>query len=248
MTETNFVRKITIYMCEDLEADRKRLSEVLTSLEAEFHTEAVYFESAEALLEELQGLQETKKPFPDLVILDIELPGMDGITLGRTIREMNADVILAFATAHPEYAAKGYGMNAFCFLVKPLSAIMIRELLMDIKAEEGKKKKISVKTGEGKILIPLRDLVYISAEDKYTILYTAEKHYVSDCSLNKYEEQLQDFGFYRIHRKYLVNFYHHKGIKAGKILLSGGQELICSRKRMADYQAGLLRFLRGDLV
>ncbi len=242
------MQHFTIYICEDRKEHTSQLSEVCALLSADYPHTLEIFSSAEGMLEKLEQLQEKQDKVPDLVLLDIELPQMDGITLGKKIKQMYPEVFLVFATAYVEYAVKGYEANAFRYLIKPLTEKVMRNLFQDILAENKKKKKLTVKTTEGEMVVNLRDLLYISAEDKYTILYTKSHHFVSDYSLKHYEEQLLGQGFYRIHRKYLVNMYHHKGISAGKVVLTQDCKLPISRKRMAEYQKQLFLYLGEDIV
>lgn len=242
------MQHFTIYICEDRKEHSNQLSEVCASLSEDYPHTLQIFSSAESMLEKLENLQEKEEKVPDLVLLDIELPQMDGITLGKKIKQMYPEIFLVFATAYVEYAVKGYEANAYRYLIKPLSEEVLRNLFQDILAENKKKKKLTVKTTEGEMVVNLQDLLYISAEDKYTILYTKTKHFVSDCSLKQYEEQLAGQGFFRIHRKYLVNMYHHKGIQTGKVVLSQDYKLPISRKRMADYQKQLFLYLGEDIV
>lgn len=242
------MQHFTIYICEDRKEHSNQLSEVCASLSEDYPHTLQIFSSAESMLEKLENLQEKEEKVPDLVLLDIELPQMDGITLGKKIKQMYPEIFLVFVTAYVEYAVKGYEANAYRYLIKPLSEDVLRNLFQDILAENKKKKKLTVKTTEGEMVVNLQDLLYISAEDKYTILYTKTKHFVSDCSLKQYEEQLAGQGFFRIHRKYLVNMYHHKGIQTGKVVLSQDYKLPISRKRMADYQKQLFLYLGEDIV
>lgn len=241
-------QQFTIYMCEDIREHSEKMLEICSLLDKEYSFNIRIFQSAKELLQCLYKLQKDNASFPDLILLDIELPGMDGITLGKQIREMNTEVFLVFITSYIEYAVKGYEANAFRYLLKPLSQEVMRNLLMDIQKEYAKKKKIPVKTIDGEILLPLQELVYISAEDKCTVLYTKSQHYISDYSLKKYEEQLREYGFFRIHRKYLVNLYHHKGTQAGKIVLSPGYSLPITKKRMPEYRRQLFHFLGENIL
>lgn len=241
-------QQLTIYICEDNKEHSKKLFEICSLLAEEYPLKVEIFQSANQLLQQLDKLQQKNEAFPNVILLDIELPEMDGITLGKKIKEMNKDVFLVFVTAYIEYAVKGYEAAAFRYLLKPLSLETMRNLLLDIQAEYQKKKRLSLKIKCGELMIPLQDIVYFSAEDKYTILYTKTQHFISDCSLKKYEEELKEYGFFRIHRKYLINLYHHKGIQAGKAVLTQGYMLPISKKRMQEYQDQLFHFLGEDLI
>lgn len=248
MIQEALSQQFTIYICEDIREHSEKMLEICSLLGKEYSLNITVFQSAKELLQCLYKLQQENAEFPDLILLDIELPEMDGITLGKQIREMNTDVFLVFITSYIEYAVKGYEADAFRYLLKPLSEEVMRNLLIDIQKEYSKKKKIPIKTIDGEILLPLQELVYISAEDKCTVLYTKSQHYISDYSLKRYEEQLREYGFFRIHRKYLVNLYHHKGIQTGKIILSPGYSLPITKKRMPEYRRQLFHFLGENLI
>lgn len=105
-----------------------------------------------------------------------------------------------------------------------------------------------VKTRQGERQLPLRNIKYISAEDKYTVIYTKTEHYISDASLTEYEMRLDNMGFFRIHRKYLLNLYHQKGIEGGKVLLSDGKMLPVSKSRLKAYRKYLFRCMKENLL
>lgn len=248
MRYTEGQQHLTIYVCEDIEEHSANLAGICNTLSKDYSLSVEIFSSAESLMNCLERLQAKNEQFPNLILMDIELPEVDGITLGKQIKQMNPEVFLVFVTAYIEYAVKGYEANAFRYLLKPLSLDVMRTLITDVQAEYQKKKKLIVKTKNGEMMVSLQDLLYISAEDKYTVLYTKTQHFISDYSLKRYEEQLQGMGFFRIHRKYLVNMYHHKGIQAGKVVLSQDCKLPISKKRMAEYQKQLFYYLGEDII
>lgn len=97
-------------------------------------------------------------------------------------------------------------------------------------------------------MVCIQDILYISAEDKYAIVYTKKGHFISDMSLNKYEDKLGSYGFYRIHRKCLVNIFHHQGISGNKVQISNGTLLPISKSRIAAYQTSIYTYMRDDLI
>lgn len=248
MQYTEGQQHIVIYICEDMAEHSAKISEICNILGKTYSLSVELFSSAEVLMNYLQERQKKDEPFPNLILMDIELPKIDGITIGKQIKQMNPDVFLVFVTAHIEYAVKGYEANAFRYLLKPLTLDVMSTLLTDVQAEYRKKKKLIVKTKNGEVVVSLQDLLYISAEDKYTVLYTKTQHFISDYSLKKYEEQLQKMGFFRIHRKYLINMYHHRGIEEGKVVLSKNCKLPISKKRVAEYQKQLFYYLGEDII
>lgn len=90
--------------------------------------------------------------------------------------------------------------------------------------------------------------MYISAEDKYTVLYTRKHHYIERISLNEYEKLLASYGFYRTHRKYIMNLQYHKGMGEGKVYLADDSSIPISRRREKGYHKALLQQLEKELI
>ena len=95
--------------------------------------------------------------------------------------------------------------------------------------------------------VRLDDIVYISAEDKYTMIYTRVGRITDRTSLAELEEMLREYGFFRIHRKYIVNMRYHREISKGRLILSGGEELPISRRRESVYREILMKKMEKDL-
>ena len=114
-------------------------------------------------------------------------------------------------------------------------------MLAEVRADQNRNrsKKLMVKSTEEAYIIDLKDIYYLSSEDKYTFIYTADKHFMDSNSLNEYEELLNDYGFCRIHRKYMVNMVHHKSIGKKTVILDDGTELLLSRRREKEYREKL---------
>ncbi len=239
---------LNIFLCDDNAEHLHSLSDTILRLTGEYHIQLKQFSSSRELFEHLQKTDVRNDEFPDLIFMDIEMPGMDGITLGKKIKEISSDIRLVFVTAFAEYAIKGYEANAFRYLLKPVSRDDFRKLFADLEAENAKSKKIVIKSGDGEILLSIHDIIYISAEDKYTIVYTKNNYYITDESLKQYESKLVSHGFFRIHRKYLVNMYHHKSITGNKLLLGHNIELPLSRRKADDYKAHLFHIMKEDLL
>lgn len=235
-----------IHICDDIQQHALELNEHIRKLHDEFPSSITMSFNSEELLSYLQGARGENTP--DIIFMDIRMPEKDGITLGKMIKEFCPDTYLVFTTAYADYAIKGYEAAAFRYLLKPVSTNTLSELFKDIKADEHKTKKIFIKGRKNNAFVSLQDILYICAEDKYAIVYTKRGHLISDMSLNKYEEQLKDYGFYRIHRKCLVNIFHHQGISGSKVEMSDGTLLPISKSKISAYQAHVFAMMHKNLV
>lgn len=245
-TEENFALQIAL--CDDEEKTLFMLQELLLSLDLPVDLEIQTYNSAMKFLKELQERAAEGRKQPDVIFCDIKMPEMDGISLGKEIRNISSDSYLILLTAYAEYAVEGYETRAFRYLLKPVSQDSIKEVLCAILEEQRRKKKLFAKDGEKEYLVTISDITHLSSEDKYTILYTAAGHYMDRTSLNEYETLLLPYGFFRIHRKYIVNLSCHKSLKKGSVFLKDGTELPVSRRKEGAYKAALIKYLERELL
>jgi len=164
---------------------------------------------------------------PDIIFLDIEMPGLSGIEL---IRKNLTDTSLpVFITSHPEFALESYELDAFDYLLKPVSserfarcALRLRDFYqMRIKAyafdTEQQQDFIIIKQGYDKYKISIHDILYLEAMRDYTRITTTTKQYLVLTTLNGISEKLPTDIFVRIHRSYVVNRNKIDSIQKNKI-------------------------------
>lgn len=158
----------------------------------------------------LKYLQENKV---DVVFLDINMPELDGMNLGKILIKMDKDLKIVFITAYKDYAAEAFEIKAFDYLLKPYSDKRINEVLDNLtnsKNDESIKNisqinKITVFSDEKMFIISLDSIYYIEASEKETLVYTKDEVYSSKMKISKLEEFLPKNKFYRTHRSYIVN-------------------------------------------
>jgi two-component system, LytTR family, response regulator AlgR len=151
---------------------------------------------------------------PDIVLLDIRMPGVDGIEAAQHLQKMTKPPAIIFTTAFDSYAMQAFDMSAIDYLLKPIrlerlqSAIQKARALLPSQLEaiaplSPQKTHFSI-TERGRILlIPVADVIYLRAELKYITVRTAEKEYLLEESLNHLEQEFHDT-FIRLHRNCLV--------------------------------------------
>ena len=150
----------------------------------------------------------------DIIFLDINMPDMNGISLGKIITKMYPDMKIVFITAYKDYAVDAFEIKAFDYLLKPYSESRIKNLLkslVNVKTEltssikNSSLKKITVNIDERLYVISLNDIDYIEASEKETLIFSYQKKYVSKIKISKWEEMLKGDNFYRCHRSFIVN-------------------------------------------
>ena len=164
---------------------------------------------------------------PDIIFLDIEMPGFSGTDLLR--KKITETALPVFITSHPEFALESYELEAFDYLLKPLSSERFARCAfrlydfykMRVKAfafnTEQEKDFIIVKQGYDKYKISIHDILYLEAMKDYTKIITVTQHYLVLTTLNGIIEKLPADIFVRIHRSYVVNKKKVDAIQKNKI-------------------------------
>ena len=168
-----------------------------------------------------EGVKAIRKFNPDLVLLDIEMPGHSGLELLDFFDEKDINFSIIFTTAYNEYAIQAFKLSALDYLLKP---IVPEELVNAISRLERQKtiqfkalseniqnvnfEKIAVPSGNSLILLKISDIIYIKGEGSYSEVHMNDKtkHMVSRNLKNFEEILLKDNRFLRTHKSYLVNF------------------------------------------
>lgn len=179
---------------------------------------------------------------PDLLFLDIQMPGLSGFDVIRKVRHQP---IVIFTTAYDEYALQAFETSAVDYLLKPVEKDRLHKTIEKLEmlrsagagelgqrldlllsAIEGRQHgsyltHIPAKLGERILIFAATDVACFCASDKYTFLVTGEKEYIIDRSLTELQERLDPTRFVRIHRSVIVNVDHVKEV----VSLIGGRYL-----------------------
>ncbi len=183
----------------------------------------------------------------DVVFLDIKMRTLNGISLARRIRNYDAHIIIVFLTAYLEYAPDGYKVNAFRYLLKPVSAKEISLVMKDIRQHLKQSHKLVLKTPQNEIILHCEDIIYLQANDKEITLYYLNKSLEIHKSLNEFATQLPSEFFFRIHRKYIVNLSHVREFDEKQLTLDCGCTLPISRRNYREFRNALNQYIEGGL-
>lgn len=240
--------KFNFAVCDDNIQHLNSIHDTILKLSDKYDVNVSLYNSPEDLLQSIEENQKNNQSMPSFVLLDIELSDMNGITLGKKIKDSYPDICLVLVTSYIEYAVDGYASKANQYLLKPITVEHIEKMIVNYVQEQKKVKKLLIKDNDGEHLICLNDIVYISSEDKYTVLHTNRQYFIDYKSLKDYEALLSEYGFFRIHRKYIINMYYHKSIKKEFVLLDNDIKLPISRRKEKLYRKNLLKLLEGKLL
>jgi two-component system, LytTR family, response regulator AlgR len=143
----------------------------------------------------------------DVVLLDIHMPGRDGLKLAAALKSLPLPPAVVFVTAHAEHALQAFELQALDYLTKPVRRERLLAALQRVPppaAAPPAPEPVLVVSDRGRVLrLPVRDVLYLKAEQKYVTLRTQNHAYVLDDSLNDLEQRLGG-AFIRVHRNALV--------------------------------------------
>ncbi len=150
-------------------------------------------------------------PGIDLVMLDIGLPGRDGLKVAELLRRLPHPPALVFVTAHGEHALRAFDLDAVDYLTKPVRRDRLQAALLRVTQRRGASADAPADAGpmlvvsdRGRVLrVPAAEVLYLKAEQKYVTLVSRQGQWLLDESLAELEQRL-GAGFLRVHRNALV--------------------------------------------
>ena len=198
------------------------------------------FDSAEAFL----FSYETDKSI-DILLLDIQMKQLDGITLAKKIRTNDGQIQIVFITGFPDFIAEGYEVSALHYLMKPVNEEKLFTVLDRATILLNKVRASSLfETENGQVKIFYNEIQYAEAFAHKTILYTIN----GDIDIRQYISDLAEmFGgdFCLVHRSYLVNLQFIRKITKTEVLMDNGKVIPLSRRRYDSINRAFIQFHRG---
>jgi DNA-binding LytR/AlgR family response regulator len=196
-----------------------------------------------------QALLTAKKQF-DLVFLDIQMDGIDGMKVARELRRTHADTILIFVTGVKDYVFEAFDVSAFHYLLKPLDEEKFAEVL-NLALEEAARRKsqrqeqlfIRAKN----LTVNQMDILYMESRGKKVEIHTLKETISIYGSMSELESQLSP-GFYRSHRGYLVNMAYITEYSADSITLMGGAQVYLTKKKHSEFVKAYMWYLQNGGV
>ena len=228
-----------IAVCDDEELFRIEFKNVLDKALVNVDYDIDTFSGGSSLYEAF-----LKSPF-DLVFLDIEMPGIDGITLAKRLRAISENVHIVFLTSHIEYALEGYEVNALRYLVKPVDMNKLGEVLKYVQDKKNNSRQIMIREDGEDIVIDISDIIYMESMDKNVRIVTSKREYVTRYNISDYEEELKNSGFLRIHRGYLISLSKVKKIVKNDVVMDGDISLPVSRSNIKALKDALYAYVEG---
>ncbi len=207
---------INVSLCDDNDSEREYVKNLVGSWAKSTGRDITMSEypCAEAFLfSDLGNAQ--------ILLLDIEMPGMNGVELAKKLRKENKLLQIVFITGYSEYISEGYDVAALHYLLKPVSADKLYKVLdraVEKIADDGK--MLLFETADETAIVPIYAIRYIEVIKNYITVH-AERDYTLKHTLKEIERELDD-RFLRIGRSYIVNLGCILRVTKSEIYLKGG--------------------------
>lgn len=183
----------------------------------------------------------------DILLLDIEMPGMDGMQLARKIREEGENLQIIFVTGMSEYVYEGYDVNAVSFLIKPVKKERLHDCLTKAVKQMGLEEPMLVVQSLGEVSkIRIRDISYLESEAHDTVIYLGSTSVRSKEGIHRLEVEIgkKSNAFFKLHRSYLVSLPHIQKITKKDVWMDTGDILPIARGKWEGLNQAYLSYYR----
>ena len=218
------MKKIRVLIADDNESMRLIERKMIQKVEG--------FELVGEAKDGLECISLFEQLHPQIVFLDVEMPGKTGVEAARVIQDMDPTVILIFATAHDQYMSDAFEVYAFDYLVKPFKVSRVIQTLERVRDRLSSEheatslphapatrtpgsatSRMMLHHRDGVTFINMMDIVLVQREDRQTVIYTkGGDRYITSDSLGDTEAKLDPAVFFRSHKSYIINLNHISNI------------------------------------
>ena len=208
--------------------------------ETSYQIETVWFQDGCDIAEEY------KSDF-DIILMDVQMKFMDGMTAARKIREKDSQVVILFLTNMVSYAIRGYEVDAMDYIIKPVTYFSFSEKLKKaLKSVEYRKSQYIIVPIEGGIQkVDLSSVYYVECRGHNLFYKQAKEEIESRGTMNKLETLLAPYGFYRNSKSYLVNLEYVDGIQKNECMIHG-ERIPVSRLKKKEFMQALLKYVSEE--
>ena len=222
-----------IAICDDEKIFLQDLEQKIYGIISGLDCEVRPFSSAEALLSSQEAF--------DLIFLDIEMGGLDGMSAARKLRETDISTPIVFLTSHTEMAIDGYEVNAFRFLKKPVEDAKLKQTLQDIQLMKASQKGVLIKSeGEEIVIIP-SEILFLESDNNNIRIVTTSGSYTTRMKLGDAIDMFNGIvdTIRKVHRCTAVNLDHVARLRDREAVLDEGSVIGISRSCLASFKKEL---------
>lgn len=231
-----------ICICDDDSLIIEQLQKYIKSYFDNVHIkypEIACFTNGESLL------ADSKKA--DILFLDVEMPGMNGIYVGNELKTRNPNIIILIITSYIEYLDDAMRFHVFRYLSKPLDKQRLFRNMKDaIDLYHNMTKTLPVETRQGVYTLPSSSIIAVETLDRKVIVHTVRQDFESIHPIQYWEDTLPKNLFIRTHRSFIVNFSHISAFDHSTIHLNNGRlTAYLTRRKYTSFKKAYLLYLES---
>lgn len=183
----------------------------------------------------------------DIIFLDIEMPGLSGIYVGKELKKENSNAIIFVVTSYMEYLDEAMRFHVFRYLSKPIDKQRLFINMNDaLRVYSSTTTKIPIETKDGVISVSANDIITIEAISRKVIIHTISGDYVSVHNMNFWTKELPDQCFFQTHRSFIVNMAHINEFGHDIIYLYNNQfTAYLTRRKYTSFKDAYLLYLES---
>lgn len=244
MLSESWTAMISIAIAEDEQQTYEILQGFLDRFAEENHLEL-------QITHFINGLEisDSYRPVYDIILMDVDMPMVNGISAARIIRDKDPSVIIIFVTNLSQYAIQGYSVQAFDYILKPLNYFAFSQFFQRAVAKldiSGKQEYITIQLREGVRKVSVNDIYYIEIQNHTLSYHTAAGIFQTTGKMKALEELLGTYHFSRCNNGLLINLAHVDSIINNDVIVHG-ETLPVSRSRKKEFSAALVSYIGSHL-
>ena len=193
-------------------------------------------------------LSEHARVIFDIVLLDVDMPGDNGLEIGKALRAISAQTVIIFVTSYPQYAIEAYDCEAFHYLLKPCDEQKLYQVInRAISKLKVTKKYHLIKTQKMTVKLKISEIYYVECCRKHIIYHTQNDSFDTIGTLSETYDLLKEYGFFQVHQGYLVNFEKIKCFSKNDIILDNDRAVMMSVRKKKETLIAYSRYLEKSI-
>lgn len=232
---------IRIAIVEDEPTERDRIKVYLEEIAQEDQTQFDIEQYSSGMAFVMSGMKDY-----DLVLMDIDMPNLNGIETAKALRKVDQSATLIFVTNMAQYAISGYEVNAFDFILKPVNrysfAIKIKRAIS--RTAKKNDNAIQIKMDGTIFLVHMYQIMYLEVDGHYVIFHTTQGDYKEYTTLKLAQKRINSSHFVQCNQSFLINMKYIESVSRESVTV-GGTVIYISRKMKTEFMNAVLDFLGG---
>lgn len=232
---------IRIAIVEDEPTERDRIKVYLEEIAQEGQTQFDIEQYSSGMAFVMSGMKDY-----DLVLMDIDMPNLNGIETAKALRKVDQSATLIFVTNMAQYAISGYEVNAIDFILKPVNrysfAIKIKRAIS--RTAKKNDNAIQIKMDGTIFLVHMYQIMYLEVDGHYVIFHTTQGDYKEYTTLKLAQKRINSSHFVQCNQSFLINMKYIESVSRESVTV-GGTVIYISRKMKTEFMNAVLDFLGG---